>query len=263
LLVPPSSFRVPIEQDNVNAALLYLHNQATIAAKAAYKAAYKSAHANGEEDDVAKDAADDAYDAAYNTAYNTASNTKHYHNMLPTVMLPPTTLAPTTRPSTMMPPTVHPSTAPPSTVPPPTVLPTTGPPQPVSPPTVPPPTAPTLLAPMLPWSLLPHSPAMQPLQFQVLTYCDDFVEYSLYHDENETLIERTGMNKIDQRIEGDYKMEEAQASRNGKPRRGKQEFKEYTRIYIYQWERYKKSRKRASRQANKCGWQVSGRTNQG
>jgi hypothetical protein len=39
------------------------------------------------------------------------------------------------------------------------------------------------------------------MQFQVLTYCDDFVEYSLYYDENEMnrLIERTGMNITDGR----------------------------------------------------------------
>jgi IQ calmodulin-binding motif len=153
------------------------------------------------------------------------------------------------------------------------------PPLPPLPPLPPPPT------PMLSWSLLPQSPlpalpvavppAMQPLQFQVLTYCDDFVEYSLYHDENETarLIERIGMNVLEQGIKGNHKMEETQDDtnqrsidrdetstdnsktkerRNGKPRSKKQEFKEYTKVYIYQRDHYKKSRKRASRQDNKC-----------
>jgi hypothetical protein len=129
---------------------------------------------------------------------------------------------------------------------------------------------PLLLSTMLPCSLLPRLPATQPLQLQVLTYCDDFVEYSLYHDENEMnrLIERTVMNTTDRRIEGNHKTEEtnqgstdrdetktdsskSKASQKGKQRRKEQEFKEYTRIYIYQHDRYKKSRKRASRQANK------------
>jgi IQ calmodulin-binding motif len=140
-------------------------------------------------------------------------------------------------------------------------------------------------SPTLPWSLLPLSPlptslvlvppAMQPLQLQVLTYCDDFVEYTLYHDENgmTRLFERMGKNAIDRRIGGNCKIEvtqddtnqgsidsdktstdniETKESRNGKPRRKKQEFKEYTKVYIYQHDHYKKSRKRASRQANKC-----------
>jgi hypothetical protein len=120
---------------------------------------------------------------------------------------------------------------------------------------------------MSPCSLLPLLPATQPLQFQVLTYCDDFVEY---HDKNEMnrLIEQTGMIITDRRIEGNHEMEEtnqgstdrdetktdsskSKVSQKGKPRRKEQEFKEYTRIYIYQHDRYKKSRKRASGQANK------------
>jgi hypothetical protein len=107
------------------------------------------------------------------------------HELFLTSIAPPSTALPLTAAlSTMLPPTVLSPLAPSWSLP--------------------------LLPTMSPCSLLPLLPVMQPLQFQVLTYCDDFVEYSLYHDENEMnrLIEPTGMNITDRRIEGNHKMEE-------------------------------------------------------